>query len=62
MKVLVVGGSGMIGATTARYLKDQGADVTVGVRSPLAEDSPVADLPVTPLLDWQRRVLPQGLR
>ena len=23
---------------------------------------PVADLPVTPLLDWQRRVLPQGLR
>ncbi|NLT29481.1 MAG: NAD-dependent epimerase/dehydratase family protein [Propionibacterium sp.] len=46
MKVLVVGGSGMIGATTARYLKDQGADVTVGVRSPLAEDSPVADLPV----------------
>lgn len=23
---------------------------------------PVADLPLTPLLDWQRRVLPRGLR
>ncbi|MGJ3508578.1 NAD-dependent epimerase/dehydratase family protein [Enemella sp. A6] len=46
MKVLVVGGSGMIGASTARYLKDQGADVTVGVRSALPEESPVADLPV----------------
>ena len=45
MKILVVGGSGMIGATTAALLTQQGHDVTVAARSPLSPTSPVAGLP-----------------
>lgn len=46
MKVLVVGGTGMIGAHTARLLGERGAEVTVMARSAPHPDSPVADLPV----------------
>lgn len=45
MKILVVGGSGMIGATTAALLTQQGHDVTVAARSPLSPTSPAAGLP-----------------
>jgi len=46
MKILIVGGTGMIGAHTAIHLRDAGNDVTVAARNPLAEDSPVRDFPV----------------
>ncbi|MCL2533644.1 MAG: NAD(P)-dependent oxidoreductase [Nocardiaceae bacterium] len=46
MKILIVGGTGMIGAHTAIHLRDAGNDVTVAARNPLAEDSPVQDFPV----------------
>lgn len=46
MKILIVGGTGMIGAHAALHLREQGNDVTVAARHPLAEDSPVAGLPV----------------
>ncbi|WP_137724675.1 NAD-dependent epimerase/dehydratase family protein [Prescottella subtropica] len=46
MKVLIVGGTGMIGAHAARHLRDRGDDVTVAARNPLADDSPVRDFPV----------------
>lgn len=46
MKILIVGGTGMIGAHTALHLREQGNDVTVAARNPLAEDSPVRDFPV----------------
>lgn len=46
MKILIVGGTGMIGAHTALHLRDQGNDVTVAARNPLADDSPVCDFPV----------------
>ncbi|BCN45162.1 NAD-dependent epimerase/dehydratase family protein [Rhodococcus hoagii] len=46
MKILIVGGTGMIGAHTALHLRDQGNDVTVAARNPLADDSPVRDFPV----------------
>lgn len=46
MKILIVGGTGMIGAHTALHLREQGNDVTVAARNPLADDSPVRDFPV----------------
>ena len=46
MKILIVGGTGMIGAHTALHLRDQGNDVTVAARNPLADDSPERDFPV----------------
>ncbi|KJF22148.1 NAD(P)-dependent oxidoreductase [Rhodococcus sp. ACPA4] len=46
MKILIVGGTGMIGAHTALHLRDMGNDVTVAARNPLADDSPVRDFPV----------------
>lgn len=46
MKILIVGGTGMIGAHTAIHLREEGNDVTVAARNPLAEDSPVRDFPV----------------
>lgn len=46
MKVLVVGGTGMIGAHAALHLHERGADVTVAARGAIAEDSPVAGFPV----------------
>ncbi|MFC9514223.1 NAD-dependent epimerase/dehydratase family protein [Nocardiaceae bacterium NPDC056970] len=46
MKILIVGGTGMIGAHTALHLREAGNDVTVAARNPLADDSPVRDFPV----------------
>jgi dihydroflavonol-4-reductase len=45
MKVLVVGGTGMIGAHAALHLRDRGDDVTVAARGAVDADSPVAGLP-----------------
>lgn len=41
MKVLIVGGTGMIGAYTALHLREQGNDVTVAARNALGDESPV---------------------
>ncbi|MEE2031491.1 NAD-dependent epimerase/dehydratase family protein [Rhodococcus chondri] len=46
MKVLIIGGTGMIGAHAALLLREQGDDVTVAARGEMPEDSPVADFPV----------------
>ncbi|TQF68367.1 NAD(P)-dependent oxidoreductase [Rhodococcus spelaei] len=46
MKILIVGGTGMIGAHTALHLREQGNEVTVAARNPRAADSPVGDFPV----------------
>ncbi|MFC4374235.1 NAD-dependent epimerase/dehydratase family protein [Nocardia halotolerans] len=46
MKILVIGGTGMIGAHAALHLRDHGNDVTVAARSAVADDSPVAGFPV----------------
>ncbi|TYL55867.1 NAD(P)-dependent oxidoreductase [Nocardioides sp. BGMRC 2183] len=46
MKILVVGGTGMIGGHIARELVDRGEDVLVSARNEVATDSLVADLPV----------------
>ena len=40
MKVLVVGGTGMIGVQAARELRRRGAEVTVGARKPPDADAP----------------------
>ncbi|MGW5152469.1 NAD-dependent epimerase/dehydratase family protein [Rhodococcus koreensis] len=48
MRILIVGGTGMIGAHAALHLREQGNEVTVAARTPLAEDSPVRDFPVLP--------------
>lgn len=45
MKILVVGGTGMIGGHAALYLKEQGHDVTISGRRPVQEDTPLKDLP-----------------
>ncbi|MFI6433496.1 NAD-dependent epimerase/dehydratase family protein [Rhodococcus oryzae] len=46
MKILVLGGTGMIGAHTALHLRERGTDVTLAARGPIADDSPVAGFPV----------------
>lgn len=46
MKILVVGGTGMIGATTATLLQRLGDDVTVAARGSVPSTSPVAGLTV----------------
>jgi dihydroflavonol-4-reductase len=45
MKVLIVGGVGMIGGTAALYFRDKGHDVTLAGRTPAPEDSPLAEFP-----------------
>ena len=45
MKILVVGGTGMIGGHAALYLKSQGHDVTIAGRSRPRPPSGLADLP-----------------
>ncbi|WP_213576441.1 NAD-dependent epimerase/dehydratase family protein [Rhodococcus sp. USK13] len=44
-KVLIVGGTGMIGAYAALHLREQGNDVTVAARNALGDESPVRDFP-----------------
>lgn len=46
MKVLVVGGTGMIGGHVARLLDERGNDLTVAARGAVAADSLVAGYPV----------------
>jgi nucleoside-diphosphate-sugar epimerase len=46
MKILVVGGPGMIGATAALHLREQGNEVTISGRTPVKDDSPVASFPM----------------
>ncbi len=46
MKILIVGGTGMIGAHTALHLRDQGNDVTIAARAQVTAESPVADFPI----------------
>lgn len=45
MKILVIGGSGLIGASAALHLQSLGHSVTVSSRRPPAADSEVAHLP-----------------
>lgn len=45
MKVLVVGGAGMIGGRTALHLKDKGHDVAIAGRNAPAPGTPLGDLP-----------------
>ncbi|OQS16184.1 nucleoside-diphosphate sugar epimerase [Nocardia donostiensis] len=46
MKILIVGGTGMIGAHAALHLRAQGNEVTVAARNPLDNTSPVRKFPV----------------
>jgi len=46
MKVLVAGGTGMIGSHAARHLRECGHDITVGARNAPSAESLVADFPV----------------
>ncbi|MEI7055757.1 NAD-dependent epimerase/dehydratase family protein [Nocardioides sp. CCNWLW239] len=46
MKILVVGGTGMIGGHIARLLAERGEDVTIAARGEVAEDSLVVGFPV----------------
>ena len=46
MRILAVGGSGMIGATAALHLREQGNEVAIAARTPVAADSPVAAFPL----------------
>ena len=45
MKILVIGGSGLIGASAALHLQSLGHSVTISSRRPPAADSEVAHLP-----------------
>lgn len=45
MKILVVGGAGMIGGHAALHLKGAGHEVTIAGRNPPAAGTPLADLP-----------------
>ncbi|WP_226437893.1 NAD-dependent epimerase/dehydratase family protein [Rhodococcus yananensis] len=45
MKILLIGGTGMIGTHAALTLRDHGDDVTLAGRGPVADDCPVADFP-----------------
>lgn len=45
MKILVVGGTGMIGGHAALHLKSLGHDVTIAGRKPAQATTPLADLP-----------------
>lgn len=46
MKILIVGGTGMIGAHAALFLKEKENDVTLAARRPVSADSPLAGFPV----------------
>lgn len=44
MKILVIGGTGLIGGHAALYLKENGHDVTIAGRKPACADSALAEL------------------
>jgi nucleoside-diphosphate-sugar epimerase len=46
MKILIIGGTGMIGAHAALHLREHGDDVTVAARGPISDSSPVARFPL----------------
>src|SRR5690348_14960429 len=46
MKILIVGGTGMIGVHAALHLREHGDDVTVAGRGPISAESPVAEFPL----------------
>ncbi|MDJ0361049.1 NAD(P)-dependent oxidoreductase [Rhodococcus sp. H29-C3] len=46
MKVLIIGGTGMIGTATATYLREQGDDVTVAARTEPAPGTVANEFPV----------------
>lgn len=46
MKILIVGGTGMIGSHTALHLRQRGHEVTVAARKPVSDDSLVAGFPL----------------
>nr|WP_281985055.1 NAD(P)-dependent oxidoreductase [Thalassorhabdomicrobium marinisediminis] len=46
MKILIVGGTGMIGGHAAALLRSQGHDVVLGARKPARPDTPMAQYPV----------------
>ncbi|WP_280231972.1 NAD-dependent epimerase/dehydratase family protein [Nocardia cyriacigeorgica] len=46
MKILVIGGTGMIGAHAALHLREHGDEVTVAARGPVPDSSPVAGFPL----------------
>lgn len=46
MKILIVGGTGMIGGHAALMLAGEGHEVVLGARKPPQEESPVRDFPV----------------
>lgn len=52
MKILVVGGTGMIGGHAALYLQSKGHDVTVAGRRAPAAGTPLGNLPFLPI-DYQ---------
>ncbi|SFR91122.1 NAD-dependent epimerase/dehydratase family protein [Sphingomonas jatrophae] len=45
MKILIVGGAGMIGGRTALHLQSKGHDVTIAGRNPPLPDTPLGNLP-----------------
>lgn len=45
MKILIVGGTGMIGGHAALHLKGEGHEVTLAARKPAAASTPMASLP-----------------
>src|SRR4051812_41616721 len=45
MKILVVGGNGLIGGHAALRLRSKGHDVTIGSRKPPAPATPLGELP-----------------
>lgn len=46
MKILIVGGTGMIGSNVARLLRAKGQDVTIAARKRPAAGHPAADFPI----------------
>ena len=63
MKIIVVGGAGMIGGRAALYLKSKGHDITVAGRNPPAAGTPLGDLPFLRVdyvnMDFDREALGQ---
>lgn len=46
LRILIVGGTGMIGGHAATFLKSKGNDVTLAARKPAASTTPMASFPI----------------